>query len=109
MHDLARCRAETSVGVGCDYVANGICTDQTDETERDRARHDARAASECARAQTAHNHWSREAERPQFYGDRAGRDMFRARTRPDADSPTLRPINGRSTMPCDSINYTKYV
>ena len=75
------------------------------QTERDRARHDARAASECARAQTAHNHWSREAERPQFYGDRAGRDMFRARTRPDADSPTLRPINGRSTMRMPSADY----
>ena len=77
------------------------------ETERDRARHDARTASaECqARAQTAH----KVEPRGEFYGDRAGRDMFRARTRPDADSPTLRPINGRSTMPCDSINYTKYV
>lgn len=86
MHDLARCRAETSVGVGCDDVANGMCA-RICETERDRARHDARTRQVSARAQTAH----KVEPRGEFYGDRAGRDMCFARAR-DADSPTFRPI-----------------
>jgi hypothetical protein len=82
VHDLARCRAETSVSVGCDDVANGMCAricETAPGTTRER--------QVSARAQTAHN----VEPRGEFYGDRAGRDMCFARAR-DADSPTFRPI-----------------